>query len=136
MAGTYSELYYHLVWATKEREPRITPDIEAELYGYIRGKCSEMRGFVHALDGTEDHTHLVCTLPPALAVAELLHKVKGSSSHFANQLTGGSGTFWQPGYGALTLARRDLSRVVAYVVNQKQHHRDGTLSAAMERLDE
>jgi putative transposase len=136
MAGTYCELYYHLIWATREREPRITPHLETELYGYIRGKCTELNVFVHALDGVEDHTHLVCSLPPALSVAEFLHKIKGASSHFANQFSGTTGTFWQPGYGALTFARRDLARVVVYVNNQKQRHRDGTLSPKMERTDE
>jgi putative transposase len=136
MAGTYTELYYHLVWATKGRAPLIAPPLEPELYGYVRGKCSELHAFVHALHGTEDHTHLVCTLPPSLAVADFLHKIKGASSHFANQVLGAGGSFWQPGYGALTFARRDLPRIVAYVENQKANHRAGRLSAKMERCEE
>lgn len=136
MAGTYCVLYYHLVWATKDREPRITPQLEPELYGYIRGKCLELGAFVHALNGIEDHTHLVCTLPPAASVADFLHQVKGASSHFANRLEGLTGPFWQPGYGALTFARRDLPRIVAYVQSQKRHHQEGTLSTGMERTGE
>ena len=31
-------LFYHIVWATKGREPLITQELEAELYGYLRGK--------------------------------------------------------------------------------------------------
>ena len=134
--GAYLQLYYHLVWATKDRAPVISPAIEEELYGYLRGKCSELGSFVHALNGMEDHTHLVCTIPATVAVAEFVKKIKGASSHHVNQLMGTSGTFWQPWYGALTFARRDLPRVVAYVVNQKQHHREGSLSRAMERCDE
>ena len=53
-----------------------------------------------------------------------------------NQLTGTGGSFWQPGYGALTFAKRDLAHIIAYVENQKQHHRDGTLSAKMERMED
>jgi len=136
MAGAYTELYYHLVWATKGRAPLITPALEPELYGYIRGKCCELRAFVHALDGTEDHTHLVCSVPSSVAVAEFLHRIKGASSHFANQTVDAGGSFWQPGYGALTFARRDLTRIVAYVQNQKAHHRDGSVSAKMERWEE
>jgi hypothetical protein len=31
MAGTYTKLYYHIVFSTKHRRPLITPDIETEL---------------------------------------------------------------------------------------------------------
>jgi hypothetical protein len=51
-------------------------------------------------------------------------------------LEGTSGNFWQPGYGALTFAQKDLKRVVAYVLNQKEHHQNNTLSPQMERTDE
>lgn len=133
MAGTFSELYYHLVWATKDRSPLIRPALEPELHGYIRGKCGEHGAFVHALNGIEDHVHLVVSLPPTACLADFLHQVKGASSHFANRLEDRSGPFWQPGYGALTFARRDLARIVAYVRNQKQHHREGSTSSVMER---
>jgi hypothetical protein len=38
MAATYCALYYHLIWATKDRQPNIRITLEPELYGYIRGK--------------------------------------------------------------------------------------------------
>ena len=136
MAGTYVDLHYHLVWATKDRLPRLTSILEPHVYGHIRGKCAELGAYVHALDGAEDHTHLVCSLPPTVSIADFLHRIKGASSHFVNRLEGTEGSFWQPGYGALTVSRRDLPRVVAYVQDQKQHHVEGTLSAAMERTDD
>ena len=36
------ELYYHIVWSTKKREPAIVPEIEHELYRYIRVKAGEL----------------------------------------------------------------------------------------------
>ena len=35
MAGTYTNLLYHLVFSTKNREGYITPTIEEELYKYV-----------------------------------------------------------------------------------------------------
>lgn len=35
-------LYYHLVWATKNRSPLITSDIEPKLYDYIIGKADSL----------------------------------------------------------------------------------------------
>jgi putative transposase len=34
-------LYYHLVWATKNREPLIVPQIEPRLYAYLVHKAAE-----------------------------------------------------------------------------------------------
>ena len=57
-------LYYHLVWATKERQPLINPETEAALYPYIISKADTLRCIVHAIGGVEDHIHLVVSIPP------------------------------------------------------------------------
>jgi REP element-mobilizing transposase RayT len=44
-------LYYHLVWAAKERQPLITPDKEPKLYSYIIGKADALGSIVHAIGG-------------------------------------------------------------------------------------
>jgi putative transposase len=38
-------LYYHIIWATKKREPLITNDIEKKLYGYLIGKADHLQHF-------------------------------------------------------------------------------------------
>src|SRR5689334_6066 len=109
-------MFYHFAWATRHREPMITPEMEPILYGFIRGRCSAMDVFVYALDGIEDHTHLVCSVPPRIAVADFIDKIKGSSSHHINHLPDRQWTlYWQIRYGALTFARKDLDRIVKYV---------------------
>jgi len=134
MPDTYTEIYYHLVWTTKNREAMIVPEIEAVLYTSIKAICRDSRVITHALNGLPDHLHLACTLPTTVAVAPLMDKVKGSSAHLINHLPGGRHLLArQPGYGALTFARRDLKTIVAYIQNQQQHHQDGTLSQNMER---
>ena len=35
----YWQLFYHLVWSTKHREPLLTPDVEPIVYGYLRSKA-------------------------------------------------------------------------------------------------
>ena len=44
-------LYYHLIWATKERQPLITPERETEVYGYIIGKADKLGSIIHAIGG-------------------------------------------------------------------------------------
>ena len=78
MARTYTELYYHLVWSTKDRAPLITFVLERPLYVAIRQKCQELEAEVHALGGTENHLHLVCCIPAKISVSEFMERIKGS----------------------------------------------------------
>ena len=128
-------LYYHLVWATKERQPLIEPKREPDLYNYIIGKADSHGCIVHAIGGIENHIHLVVSIPPSLSIVDFVKKIKGSSSHQMNQLLPSSGAKfgWQRGYGVFSLGRKQLDEAIAYVKNQKQHHLQGTIIAALER---
>ena len=134
MSDVYEEAFYHFVWATKQREPMIVPQMESLLHTYIRQKCQELKTFIYAMNGMPDHLHLVCSVPASIAVADFIGNIKGGSSHYMNHLDQSSPLRWQPGYGYLTFAKSDLGRVVTYVDKQKTHHVTGKLSSKMERI--
>ena len=133
----YSKLYYHFIWGTKNRLPLIDSALEPELYRVIVAKAQGMGGFVHAIGGIEDHVHLGVSIPPKIAPAKFIGDVKGNSSHYVNHVIKPDFEFrWQDEYGVLSFGEKNLSVVVRYIHNQKQHHADGTLIAEMERMDE
>ncbi len=134
---SYWRIFYHLIWATKQREPMLDERIEAMVYGAILNKAKELGIIIHAIGGVEDHVHITATIPPKLAVAEGVRQLKGASSHYVNQQNGGEQKFsWQDGYGVLTLGERSMPDVVKYVKNQRQHHSAGTTIPVFERTDE
>src|SRR4051812_32681967 len=109
----YYRLFYHFVWATKQRLPLITPSNQAAIYGVIRKKVEELDGIVHAFNGMEDHLHLVVGLPPIQAPAKFIGQIKGSSSYYVSKITGESGAFaWQDEYGVLSLSESHLPVLV------------------------
>jgi putative transposase len=125
--------YYHLVWATKNRDPLITADREAILFPYIRGKANALGCMVQALDGVSDHIHMVVSIPPNMAIADFVKQIKGSSAHHLNHQPSSDGSFgWQRGYGVFTLGSKQCPRAIAYVTQQKQHHLGKTTIAALE----
>ena len=65
----YWQLFYHIAWATKHREPLISPDIEPILYGYLRAKAIGLDAIVFTLNGISDHVHLITSIPPTIAVS-------------------------------------------------------------------
>jgi REP element-mobilizing transposase RayT len=128
-------LYYHLVWATKERQALSTPDKEPELYSYIIGKADTLGCIVHAIGGIENHIHLVASIPPSLSIADFVKNIKGSSAHHLNYgLPNSCSSFnWQRGYGVFSLGGKQLAQAVDYVKNQKAHHLQGTTISALEQ---
>jgi REP element-mobilizing transposase RayT len=134
----YWRHYYHLVWATYQRRPFITPEIETKLHGYLIGKAATFHCVIHAIGGIENHLHLVASIAPKISVADFVGQLKGSSSHHVNHhlpdLQHGFG--WQRGYGSFTLGKKQLNDAVQYVLHQKEHHRNGTIVTALERDDE
>lgn len=128
--------YYHFVWATYQRQALLTESREALLYSYIKTKANSLECQLHAIGGTVDHIHLVVSIPPKLAIAEFVQKIKASSSYYLNHVDGLSNEeksfAWQREYGVFTLGGQQLARAIAYAQNQKQHHAQSTIIRALE----
>ena len=130
------QLYYHIVWATKQRLPLIIPSKESELHNYMIGKSDALGCIVHAIGGMEDHIHLVVSIPPTIAISDFVKKIKGSSSYYLNHNTPfTSNKFsWQEGYGVFSLGSKQLEQAVTYAKNQKTHHLQGTTNPHLEKV--
>ncbi len=48
----YWQLFYHLVWSTKNREPLVTPKLEQLVYELLRVKAAELGATTFAIGGT------------------------------------------------------------------------------------
>jgi putative transposase len=126
--------YYHLIWATTARQPLITPEKESELYGYIIGKSDSLNCIIHAINGTEDHIHIVTSIPPKISIADFVKQIKGSSAYHMNHLPSAAelAFAWQSGYGVFTLGSKQLEIAKKYVENQKVHHAEGKIIQLLE----
>jgi REP element-mobilizing transposase RayT len=133
----YSEINLHFVWHTKLSSPLLTPQVEAVVHHYLRGRLINTPGvFVHDVNGTETHVHVAVTIAPTITISELVGELKGSSSHDANQRLGGGRKVleWQAGYGVVSFGTKDLEWVKGYIRNQKEHHARGTIHDRLERI--
>ena len=118
----------HFVWATWDRQPLITPDIERDLWRYIGAVCADDKCEVLAIGGMPDYVHLLVLLSNTITLADFVQHVKGGSSRFVSEkLTPGAWFQWQGSYGAFSVSRPQIAKVVDYIANQKQHHAEGTL---------
>lgn len=132
----YTRLRYHIITATKHREPLLTDRVEDIVYAALRKEAERIGGRISHIGGVEDHVHIIAAIPPSLAVSKFIGHIKSESSKGINyQLSELQHFSWQRGFGAFTLNPADMGDVVAYVLNQKAHHKSGELLGRFERLD-
>jgi REP element-mobilizing transposase RayT len=79
MSDSYTNLLYHIVFSTKDRRPLITPAYETQLYDYIGGIVRSVGGISLALNGTEDHLHLLTKLRPDRALSDVLRDLRANA---------------------------------------------------------
>jgi len=131
----YTQLFYHLIWATKDRQLLLNEESGPILHNLIRSKAIALGASVYALGGVADHVHLVVSIPPTISVAEFVGQVKGASSAVFNKSGFTRSRFyWQDEYGAFSFDRKRLSNFVAYAERQEEHHRETTTIPILERL--
>jgi len=71
---------YHVVWATKYRHAVLHGVMRERLRVVIRQTCSELD--VSIIKGVlaRDHVHMFINVPPKLALATVMQRIKGRSS--------------------------------------------------------
>lgn len=123
MPRSYTNLIYHIVFATKNRVTLITPDREERLYEYIGGIIRGLGGICLVINGVADHLHVLAKLRPDKAVSDVLRDLKAGSSGWMHDVFPDAANFsWQNGYGAFTVSESQVSKVEAYITRQKEHH--------------
>ena len=136
MAASQTHLYIHIVWATFDRLPLVTPALEEHLYAAITRECENLKCQMIAIGGIADHVHALVRLHSQVAVAAIVQQMKGSSSHMTTHELQPDRSFkWRAGYGAFSVDPAERQRVVHYIRNQKQHHATGTLWSQCEEWD-
>ena len=125
----------HCVFATKERRPLITPQLQQRLWPYLGGIARENKMRALKIGGTTDHVHALLSLPSTLSVAKAMQLLKGNSSKWIHDSFHEHWRFeWQEGYGAFSIGISGLARTVSYIENQAAHHRKTTFKEEMERF--
>ena len=123
MASTYLSLHYHLVFGTKNREPRIAPAWRSRLHEYLGGTISGLGGLPQGVGGVADHVHLLVSLKATHCLADVLRELKKAASIWVHEQIGLPSFAWQEGYAAFTVSPTARPQVRSYIAHQEEHHR-------------
>jgi len=71
---------YHLVWSTKYRYKLLRGELQLRVRDIVRQVCAE--NGVEILKGvvSSDHVHVFVSIPPKLAVSDLMRRIKGRTA--------------------------------------------------------
>jgi len=122
--ASYRLFLYHIIFSPHKREPVLLKKNRNLLYKYITGITGQKKCHMRAINGIEDHIHLLVEIRPDIAVSDFIKDVKVASSIFIkkNKLFP-KFSKWQVGYSAFTRAYESMERIVDYINNQEEHHK-------------
>lgn len=127
MANSYISCHVHYIFSTKQRQRLIAPEIRPRLWAYFGGIARENKMKAVAVGGTDDHVHILLSLPATITLAKAAQLVKGGSSLWIHETFPNQRNLaWQEGYGAFTVSVSQLDKTIAYINNQEAHHRKKT----------
>ncbi len=133
--STYTQILYHIVFATKNRDPVLVPERREELFRYIWGITQNLNCTLYRINGVEDHLHILVSLHPTVCLSDFVKTVKvASSTWIKEQNLFPQFTHWQDGYGAFTHSLREKDAIVNYIKNQQEHHRTKPFLAEFQKL--
>ena len=118
-----SHLIVHAVFSTKDRRPFLnSEEIRIEIYAYMAGILKKLQCHPIKIGGVDDHVHILSSLSKNIAFADMIGRVKGSSSKRLRE-KGILGFGWQNGYGAFSVSESNVEAVTAYIPDQAEHQR-------------
>ena len=134
MANTYSSLFFHIVFSTKNRTRSIRPEFEARLWQYLGGIARTHELTALEVGGVEDHIHVLAIAKPKHSPSEIALWLKAESSKWIHKEIGQRLFAWQDGFGAFSVSKSNVPAVIRYIKDQPVHHKKETFEQEYERL--
>ena len=125
--STYSQIYIQIIFAVKDRDSLIHSEWEEQLYKYITGIVQNKEQKMLAINGVANHIHFLIGMRPSCCLSDLVREIKKSTNVFINDNNLTKFNFgWQTGFGAFSYSHSQLDNVIAYIMNQEEHHKKKT----------
>jgi len=118
---------YHAVWIPKCRRKVLYGQLRQDLREVIRDLAAQRESSIVEGHLMPDHVHVVVSIPPKYAVAQVIGYLKGKSAIHVARTMGRKRNFvgqnfWARGYSVSTVGL-DEETIRAYVRNQEKEDR-------------
>mgnify|MGYP006278074211 CR=1 FL=1 len=135
MKATFSSIWIHLIWTTKNLKKSIKDDFQKALFSHIKNYATHHKIYIDSINGTSDHIHCLISIKPNQNISVIVNKLKGESSHWINSSNFYKPKFiWQRGFGAFSVSYSQIEKVRKYIRNQMEYHKLRTYKEELNRL--
>ena len=138
LSHTSWECKYHIVWIPKYRKKTIYEELRKHLGSMFKNLANQKESQILEGHLRSDHVHVLISIPPKYAVAQVVGFIKGKSAiHIARNFMGRRKNFtgqhfWARGYYVSTVGH-DEATIREYIKHQeKEDHRLDQLSMFQE----
>jgi len=122
MSHTYVSELIHIVFSIKEGRNTVPAEMHERLWSFLGGIARKIGFKTIAIGGTQNHLHILLSLPATMPLAKAVQLLKGGSSKWLNETT--KPRFeWQQGYGAFSVSISQPAPTIRYINSQDEHHR-------------
>ncbi len=127
MSQSLSQVYVHLIFSTKDREPWLSARVQDRLFAYFAAALNHQDSPAIKVGGHVEHVHLLYRLSKNKIPSKVIGEIKARSSKWLKDEFEGMGGFaWQTGYGLFSVSSSQVVEVTEYIANQAEHHRKVT----------
>jgi REP element-mobilizing transposase RayT len=136
VAQSLAQIYLHLIFSTKGREPLLVEnDFRKRTHAYLAGICQQCESPAVLIGGVADHVHILNRLGRTVDVATLVRELKRDSSKWIKEQEAKLGGFhWQSGYGAFSVSPSHVDALIRYIETQVEHHRTVSFQDEFRRI--
>ncbi|MBO6523899.1 MAG: IS200/IS605 family transposase [Balneolaceae bacterium] len=132
MPKSFVNIWVHVIWTTKNREPRLTKSIRFKLFRHMKEYAVRNKIDLDIINGVEDHVHCLIRISSTQSISAIVSKLKGESSFWLTE--NGYKINWQEGYGAFSIDHQSILGVRKYIYDQEQHHQERSYPEEIKEL--
>lgn len=118
--------FIHLIFVTKYRRDVFTQTILARMKVIFSETCQIMDVELLEFSDEDDHVHLLVSIPPKLAIANVVSRLKGKSSYLLRREYKGilkeklwGKHLWSPSYCVVSCGGAPLEIIKQYIKDQR-----------------
>jgi len=121
------KFYIKLFFLQKTEKVSYLKTIVQNYLNISGGVINNHNSHLYRVNGVENHMHILTSLHPSVALADLIKDIKVSSSlMIKKEKLFPDFKGWQIGYGAFTYSIDAKERLIKYIMRQKEHHKKVT----------
>jgi putative transposase len=117
----------HCVFSTKGRRKLLVSPNKERIWSYIKGIARHNSMNALAVGGTDDHIHVLLSIPATITIAKAIRLIKGGSSKWIHETFPALRNLgWQEGYASFSVSISRAKDTIDYINRQAEHHRKKT----------